>query len=292
MIISITKFPKTKKLSESEVLFCVLTYTKRNVNAITFLCTLLLFFCFHFALNYFISDISLLQNQKLNASCKEENRMVYSKVIPLNEIAKQKQASTKLVDLHDFHSLTNSLIEVENNDKLKKQEILSTSLDDATVKKEESENTKKEQEIEEKEPTTARVAIKTYEKSDWRIQIPRLNLDVHILEGTDSNVLLKAVGHFENMAKWNGNVGLAAHNRGYHCNFFKNIKNLKQGDEIIYSTNQGKRVYKVIVNQVIEETDWSYLKETVDNRITLITCEENRRAYRRCIQAVEVRLDI
>ena len=271
----------------------MLTYTKRNVNIITFLCTLLLFFCFHFALNYFISDISLLQNQNINAPFKEENRIVYSKVIPLNEIAKQKQASTKLVDLHDFQSLTNSLIEVENNDKLKKQEILSTSLDDATVKKEESENTKKEQEeIEEKEPTTAREAIKTYEKSDWRIQIPRLNLDVHILEGTDSNVLLKAVGHFENMAKWNGNVGLAAHNRGYHCNFFQNIKKLKQGDEIIYYTNQGKRVYKVIVNQVIEETDWSYLKETVDNRITLITCEENRRAYRRCIQAVEVRLDI
>lgn len=259
----------------------MLTYTKQNVNAITFLCTLILFLCFHFVLNYFISDISILQNKKIETSLKEKNRMVYSKVIPLNEIAKQKQISTELIKLDDFQFYTNSLIEVENNNKTNNQE----DTVNYNTTEEIIENT-------EKEPTTAREAIKTYEKSNWRIKIPKLNLDVHILEGTTSNILLKAVGHFENTTKWNGNIGLAAHNRGYHCNFFQNIKNLKQGDEIIYYTNQGKRVYKVIVNQVIEETDWSYLKETKDNRITLITCEENRRTYRRCIQAVEVRVDI
>ena len=41
-------------------------------------------------------------------------------------------------------------------------------------------------------------------------------------------------------------------------------------------------------NKIVLETDWSYLKDTKDNRITLITCEENRREYRRCIQAVQV----
>ena len=67
----------------------------------------------------------------------------------------------------------------------------------------------------------------------------------------------------------------------------KDIKKLKNGDEIIYSTEKGERKYKVVVNKIIEETDWQYIKNTKDNRITLITCEINKRAYRRCIQAIE-----
>ena len=81
---------------------------------------------------------------------------------------------------------------------------------------------------------------------------------------------------------------LAGHNRGYQCNFFQKIKNLKLGDEIIYCTKQGRRIYQVQTNQIILETDWSYIEETRDNRITLITCEESRGEYRRCIQAMQV----
>ena len=73
-----------------------------------------------------------------------------------------------------------------------------------------------------------------------------------------------------------------------NCNFFEKIKYLKIGDEIIYTTTNGKKVYKVQTNKVIKDTDWSYLGATKDNRITLITCEENREEYRRCIQALEV----
>lgn len=135
---------------------------------------------------------------------------------------------------------------------------------------------------------TQNTVINENKNIKWRVQIPKINLNVHIMEGTSDNVLLKAVGHFEETSKWKGNVGLAAHNRGYNCNFFEKIKNLKMGDEIIYTTTNGKRVYKVQTNKVIKDTDWSYLKETNDNRITLITCEENREEYRRCIQAVEV----
>ena len=71
-------------------------------------------------------------------------------------------------------------------------------------------------------------------------------------------------------------------------NFFQKNINLAIGDEIIYTTTNGKKVYKVQTNKVILETDWSYLKPSKENKITLITCEENRREYRRCVQAVEV----
>ncbi len=135
---------------------------------------------------------------------------------------------------------------------------------------------------------TQRQFVQENKNISWRIQIPKINLDAHIKEGTSLEVMLNSVGHFTQTSKWDGNIGLAAHNRGNTCNFFQEIKNLKQGDEIIYTTTKGKKVYKVQTNKVILETDWSYLENTKDNRITLITCEANRREYRRCIQAVEI----
>lgn len=138
------------------------------------------------------------------------------------------------------------------------------------------------------ESQTQRQIVQANLSNQWRLQIPKLNLNAHIEEGTTGDVLLRAVGHFEDTNQWNGNVCLAGHNRGYQCNFFQKIKTLNLGDEIIYCTKQGKKVYQVQTNKIILETDWSYLKDTKDNRITLITCEENRGEYRRCIQAVQV----
>ena len=138
------------------------------------------------------------------------------------------------------------------------------------------------------ESQTQRQIVQANLSNQWRLQIPKLNLNAHIEEGTTGDVLLRAVGHFEDTNQWNGNVCLAGHNRGYQCNFFQKIKTLNLGDEIIYCKKKKKKVYQVQTNKIILETDWSYLKDTKDNRITLITCEENRREYRRCIQAVQV----
>ena len=123
----------------------------------------------------------------------------------------------------------------------------------------------------------------------WRIKIPKINLDAPIENGTTQNVLASAVGHFEGSSIWNGNVALAGHNRGVDCNFFQNIKYLEIGDKIIYSTKNGTREYKVVMNKIIKQTNWDYIRDTKDNRITLITCVENMYEYRRCIQAVEIK---
>ena len=128
----------------------------------------------------------------------------------------------------------------------------------------------------------------TYSNSEWRIEIPKLGLIAPIKTGTTQEVLATAVGHFEGSSKWNGNVALAGHNRGYNCNFFQNIKKLEEGDKIIYYTKNGKREYEVVLNKIIKQTDWSYVQETEDNRITLITCVENMYEYRRCVQAIEI----
>mgnify|MGYP000345637288 CR=1 FL=1 len=60
--------------------------------------------------------------------------------------------------------------------------------------------------------------------------------------------MLEYVGHFENTNLLNGNVGLAAHNRGYPINYFARLKELEFGDEIIYK--QGYETKKYVVNNI------------------------------------------
>lgn len=121
----------------------------------------------------------------------------------------------------------------------------------------------------------------------WCIEIPKINLNAEISEGTSAEILNKFVGHFEDTEIWNGNVCLAAHNRGYDVNYFEKLKELETGDEIFYEYKGNRRKYIVKIRDIIKETDWSYLEQYQDNRLTLITCVEDMPEYRRCIQAVE-----
>lgn len=125
--------------------------------------------------------------------------------------------------------------------------------------------------------------------NEWSIEIPKIDLKADINNGTSQEILNQFVGHFDETALWEGNVGLAAHNRGYNVNYFNRLKELETGDEIIYIYQGNSRKYKVIYAEVIKETDWQNLKETVDNRITLITCVENMPELRRCVQAIEIK---
>jgi len=125
------------------------------------------------------------------------------------------------------------------------------------------------------------------ETKEWKIEIPEISLIASISEGTNEQTLNKFVGHFELTPKDYGNVGLAAHNRGYPVNYFENLKNLNEGDEIKYTYGEYTKTYIVEKNIKISETDWSYLENSNINKITLITCIENEPEYRRCVQAVE-----
>ena len=68
-----------------------------------------------------------------------------------------------------------------------------------------------------------------------------------------------------------------------------NIKNLKDGDTITYTTVYGTRTYEVVTVETIASSDWSYLQATSDNRITITTCLANQPSTRGCGQAVEVK---
>lgn len=104
-----------------------------------------------------------------------------------------------------------------------------------------------------------------------------------IREGTEDSILEKAIGHFSETSYLEGNVCLAAHNRGYEHNYFENLKNIKEKDLITYTTKNEEKNYEVVEIEKIKEDDVSVLENTKENRITLITCVENEPQFRLCI---------
>lgn len=127
-----------------------------------------------------------------------------------------------------------------------------------------------------------------YDDSIGTLTIPDILLDnIPIKESVELSTLSEAVGHFTNTSLYTGNVGLASHNGGTSGDYFRNLDKIKKGSEIYYQTNYGVRRYVVKTIAIIDETDWSYLQETEDNRITLITCVKGQKEKRLCVQAVE-----
>lgn len=122
----------------------------------------------------------------------------------------------------------------------------------------------------------------------WQIEIPKINLVAPIAEGTSANIMNEYVGHFEETPKNKGNIGLAAHNRGYKINYFRDLKLLQKGDLIIYTYNGEISKYSVNELGIIKDTDWSKLESSSQDKLTLITCLEDEPEYRRYIQAVKL----
>ena len=127
-----------------------------------------------------------------------------------------------------------------------------------------------------------------YDDEIGTLTIPDILLDnAPIRESVELSTLSETIGHFPSTSIYEGNVGLASHNSGSQGDFFKNLKKIKIGSEIFYQTNYGTKRYVVTTKEIINEEDWSYLQETEDNRITLITCFAGQKDKRLCVQAIE-----
>lgn len=135
----------------------------------------------------------------------------------------------------------------------------------------------------------------TYDKAEdiWDdsvlgiITIDKIGLNATVKEGTSSETLLNYIGHIEETATYDGNIGLAGHNRGCENSYFARINELEEGDIIKYKTKFFDRTYVVDNIQVIYETDWILLESTEENKLSLITCIANKRNQRLCVQATE-----
>ena len=65
------------------------------------------------------------------------------------------------------------------------------------------------------------------------------------------------------------------------------MKDLKNGDEIIFTTRYGTRTYVVFDRTQITDSDFSYLGWSEENILTIITCVENTPNMRWCVRARE-----
>lgn len=102
------------------------------------------------------------------------------------------------------------------------------------------------------------------------LRIPRVGLEVPVLEGTDDWTLNRAVGHIADTAApgADGNAGIAGHRDG----FFRGLKDVQEGDEIALETLHGRDVYRIERTWIVDPTDVSVLDPTSSRAITLVTC--------------------
>ena len=121
------------------------------------------------------------------------------------------------------------------------------------------------------------------------LTIEKIGLSSTVKEGTSSEILKDYIGHIEETSTYDGNIGLAAHNRGSDNSYFARLNELEIGDTIKYKTKFYERTYVVDNIQVIYETDWSLFQSTEENKLTMVTCISGKREQRLCVQATGVR---
>jgi len=120
------------------------------------------------------------------------------------------------------------------------------------------------------------------------LSVPKLSLSVNVYETDDEmEAMTHGLAHFKTTSSWSGNIGLAGHNVNEDLTdgFLKNLHTLKPGDAVLYRTALGARTYAVTTIREIDETDWSYLGRTEDDRVTIITCISGKPRSRLVVQA-------
>jgi sortase A len=102
------------------------------------------------------------------------------------------------------------------------------------------------------------------------LRIPKIDVEVPVLEGTDDLVLNRGVGHVAGTANPgdDGNVAIAGHRDG----FFRGLKDVAVGDKIELVTLQTTDTYVVDDIIIVDPTDVSVLRPRSRSSLTLITC--------------------
>ena len=124
---------------------------------------------------------------------------------------------------------------------------------------------------------------------EWTIEIKSLGLKANINEIDGDTPTDDYVGHFKDTSILGDNIALIAFNYGKDKNYFANLKDLKIGDEIIYTVNDKVKKYKVSLNQIIEKQN---LKSIIENNNTsslkLVTYVKNLSNNLRYVYAQEI----
>jgi sortase A len=103
------------------------------------------------------------------------------------------------------------------------------------------------------------------------LRIPKIQLEVPILEGTDELTLNRGVGRISRTAYpggEDGNIGIAGHRDG----FFRGLKDIRLGDQIQMVLEDGTENYVVDRILIVPPADVSVLQPRAAPSLTLVTC--------------------
>lgn len=118
------------------------------------------------------------------------------------------------------------------------------------------------------------------------IEIPRIGLDMVVVQGTDYTSLKAGPGHYVDTADpWDGTgrVGIAGHRTTYLHPFF-NLDQVLPGDTIELLTGFGAYTYTVTKNFVLPEaTAGVVLRQTSQPTLVLTTCNPRYASSQRLI---------
>jgi len=115
------------------------------------------------------------------------------------------------------------------------------------------------------------------------LRIPRIHLDIVIIEGTTTDDLKEGPGHYPGTAfPWqdHGRVAIAGHRTTYLRPFWS-LDSLRQGDVIRIQTEFGTFVYRVTGSRVVPPTAMWVAKQTAQPTLVLTTCEPRYSATHR-----------
>jgi len=106
-----------------------------------------------------------------------------------------------------------------------------------------------------------------------RIQIPAIGIDAPVVQGDGWEQLKKGVGQYVGSVNPgdDGNIVLSAHNDIFG-EIFRELDQLKPGDQITLFTNQRAYNYVIVDNKVVEPTAVEVMDQTEQPTVTLISC--------------------
>lgn len=102
------------------------------------------------------------------------------------------------------------------------------------------------------------------------LRIPKIHLEVPVLDGTDDLTLNRGVGLIAGTARpgQDGNIGIAGHRDG----FFRGLKDIAERDTIELATQKGTNAYVIDRIVIVEPKDVSILAPRSRSSVTLVTC--------------------
>ena len=121
------------------------------------------------------------------------------------------------------------------------------------------------------------------------------DLDIVIVQGTDTASLQKGPGHFPEtpFPGQGGTVGIAGHRTTYGAPF-RDAESVERGDRMVLEMPYGKIFYRVQKTEIVDPTDVGVVKYVGYERLVLSTCHPVYSAAQRLIvfaRAVGERLD-